>query len=47
MPYIGAAKRLASAQNESMLEYADTPEAKGLMTDRVGIRQRSRPVGQK
>ncbi len=29
---------------EAMLDYSNTPEARGFMTDRVGIKQRSRPV---
>jgi len=29
---------------DAMLDYGSTPEAKGFMTDRVGIQQRTRPV---
>ena len=32
--------------SDAMLDYSSTPEAKGFMTDRVGIRQRSRPVAE-
>lgn len=37
-------RRLNIDFTESMLDYSNTPEAKGFMTDRIGIQQRVRPV---
>jgi len=36
--------RLGIEFNEAMLDYSKTPEAKGFMTDRVGVQQHDRPT---